>query len=67
VAQFADWSERTIQLCLGAALARLEIATFFDQLRRRVAGMRLAPGTVVEMPNTFVYGLGQAMVDFDPA
>jgi cholest-4-en-3-one 26-monooxygenase len=53
--------------CLGAALARLEIATFFDQLRRRVAVMRLAPGTVVEMPNAFVFGMRQAIVDFDPA
>jgi cytochrome P450 family 142 subfamily A polypeptide 1 len=54
--------------CLGAALARLEITTFFEQLRRRVAGMRLAPGTaVVEMPNAFVYGLREATVDFDPA
>ena len=54
--------------CLGAALARLEIATFFEELRRRVAGMRLAPdSTVVEMPNAFVYGLREAVVDFEPA
>jgi cholest-4-en-3-one 26-monooxygenase len=54
--------------CLGAALARLEIATFFDQLRQRVAGMRLAAGTeIVEMPNAFVFGLREAIVDLEPA
>ncbi len=54
--------------CLGAALARLEIATFFEELRRRVTGMRLAPDSrVVEMPNAFVYGLREAVVDFEPA
>jgi cytochrome P450 family 142 subfamily A polypeptide 1 len=54
--------------CLGAALARLEIATFFEELRDRVAGMRVAPGSsIVEMPNAFVFGLRQATVDFEPA
>ena len=29
--------------------------------------MRLVPGTVVEMPNAFVYGLKSAQVQFTPA
>jgi cytochrome P450 family 142 subfamily A polypeptide 1 len=52
--------------CLGAALARLEIRTFFEELVRRVREVRLAPGTeVVEMPNAFVYGIREAHVDLD--
>lgn len=52
--------------CLGAALARLEIRTFFEELVRRVDGFRLAPGAeVVEMPNAFVYGLKRAEVELD--
>lgn len=52
--------------CLGASLARLEIRVFFEELLRRVAGLRATPGTdVVEMPNAFVYGLRSAHVDFD--
>ncbi len=52
--------------CLGAALARLEIKVFFEELLRRVGSMRLVPGTgIVEMPNAFVYGLASAQVAFD--
>jgi cytochrome P450 family 142 subfamily A polypeptide 1 len=52
--------------CLGAALARLEIRVFFEELARRVRSLRLTPGTApVEMPNAFVYGLRSAHVDFD--
>ena len=44
--------------CLGAALARLEIRVFFEELVRRVRSFRLTPGTAPEeMPNAFVYGL----------
>jgi cytochrome P450 family 142 subfamily A polypeptide 1 len=54
--------------CLGAALARLEIRVFFEEFVRRIAGLRLKPGTTpVEMPNAFVYGLRQAHLEFDPA
>jgi cholest-4-en-3-one 26-monooxygenase len=53
--------------CLGASLARLEIRVFFEELLRRVREMRLVPGTVVEMPNAFVYGLKSARVEFVPA
>jgi len=54
--------------CLGASLARLEIRVFFEELRTRVTGMRLAPGTApVDMPNAFVYGLTSARVAFDLA
>ncbi|HEX6235579.1 MAG TPA: cytochrome P450 [Acidimicrobiales bacterium] len=52
--------------CLGAALARLEIRVFFEELVRRVRSMRLVPGTApVEMPNAFVYGLRSAHVELD--
>ena len=50
--------------CLGAALARLEIRIFFEELRRRVSGFRLT-GDPVEMPNAFVYGLRSVPVAFD--
>ena len=53
--------------CLGASLARLEIRVFFEELLRRVRGMRLVEGSVVEMPNAFVYGLKSARVVFDAA
>jgi len=50
--------------CLGAALARLEIRTFFEELLARVDSLRLAPGTEpVEMPNAFVYGLASAHLE----
>ena len=52
--------------CLGASLARLEIRVFFEELLRRVRGMRLVEGSVVEMPNAFVYGLKSARVMFEP-
>jgi cholest-4-en-3-one 26-monooxygenase len=52
--------------CLGAALARLEIRVFFEELLRRVRGFRITPGTEpVEMPNAFVYGLRSASLDFE--
>jgi cytochrome P450 family 142 subfamily A polypeptide 1 len=52
--------------CLGAALARLEIRVFFEELIRRVRALRLTPGTApVEMPNAFVYGLRSAHVDLE--
>jgi len=50
--------------CLGAALARLEIRVFFEELVRRVRAVRLTPGTApVEMPNAFVYGLRSADIE----
>ncbi len=52
--------------CLGAALARLEIRVFFEELVRRVSAMRRPAGTeIVEMPNAFVYGLKSAPVAFE--
>jgi cytochrome P450 family 142 subfamily A polypeptide 1 len=52
--------------CLGAALARLEVRVFFEELVRRVRSVRLTPGsTPVELPNAFVYGLKSAHLDFD--
>jgi cytochrome P450 family 142 subfamily A polypeptide 1 len=52
--------------CLGAALARMEIRFFFEELVRRVRSMRLVPGmSPVEMPNAFVYGLRSAHVEFE--
>ncbi|MCU1378738.1 MAG: cytochrome [Acidimicrobiales bacterium] len=50
--------------CLGAALARLEIKVFFEELVRRVDTFAMTPGTSpVEMPNAFVYGLRSANID----
>ena len=50
--------------CLGTALARLEILTFFQEFVRRVESFRITPGTSpVEMPNAFVYGLRSAHID----
>jgi cytochrome P450 family 142 subfamily A polypeptide 1 len=52
--------------CLGAALARMEIRLFFEELVRRVQSLRLVPGTrPVEMPNAFVFGLRSAQVAFE--
>jgi cytochrome P450 family 142 subfamily A polypeptide 1 len=52
--------------CLGAALARLEITTFFEEFVRRVRTFRMTPGTQpVEMPNAFVYGLREAHLDVE--
>ena len=53
--------------CLGASLARLEIRVCFEELLRRVRSVHAVPGTVVEMPNSFVYGLRSAMVELEPA
>jgi len=50
--------------CLGAALARLEIAVFFEEFTKRVKSFSLTPGTeVVEMPNAFVYGILEGHLD----
>jgi cytochrome P450 family 142 subfamily A polypeptide 1 len=51
--------------CLGAALARLEIRVFLEELVRRVRAVRVVPGSVEEMPNAFVYGLRAAQVELD--
>jgi cytochrome P450 family 142 subfamily A polypeptide 1 len=49
--------------CLGAALARLEIRTFFEEFVRRVDEVRVKPGAVVEIPNAFVFGVERADVE----
>ena len=49
--------------CLGAALARLEIRTFFEEFVRRVDSFRVVAGSVVEMPNPFVYGIKSAHIE----
>jgi cytochrome P450 family 142 subfamily A polypeptide 1 len=52
--------------CLGAALARLEIKVFFEELVRRVRSFGITDGTTPEeMPNAFVYGLRSAHLDFE--
>ena len=53
--------------CLGSSLARLEIRVFFEEFLQRVSDLRVVAGSVVEMPNAFVYGLRSAMVEFDRA
>jgi cholest-4-en-3-one 26-monooxygenase len=47
--------------CLGAALARSEIRTFFEEFVRRVDSFTVAD--VVEMPNAFVFGVKSGRVD----
>ena len=52
--------------CLGAALARLEIRVFFEELVQRVRNFRLTPGTrPLDMPNAFVFGLKEAHLDLE--
>ena len=49
--------------CLGAALARLEIRTFFEEFIRRVDSFNVVAGSVEEMPNAFVYGIKAATIE----
>jgi cytochrome P450 family 142 subfamily A polypeptide 1 len=51
--------------CLGAALARLEIRVFLEELVRRVREVRVVPGTVEEMANAFVFGLRSVGIELD--
>ncbi len=51
--------------CLGAALARLEIRIFFEELLARVDSLEVL-GPPVEAPNAFVYGLSEAHMAFTP-
>lgn len=54
--------------CLGAALARLEISTFFSHLVDKVERIeRRTDLPHVEMPNAFVFGLAEAHVSLTPA
>jgi cytochrome P450 family 142 subfamily A polypeptide 1 len=54
--------------CLGASLARLEIKAMFEELRERVDRFeRPAGGKVVDIPNSFVYGVKYADVTLVPA
>jgi cholest-4-en-3-one 26-monooxygenase len=53
--------------CLGASLARLEIRIFFEEFLRRVRDIEVVDGSVVEMPNAFVYGLASAGARLTPA
>jgi cytochrome P450 family 142 subfamily A polypeptide 1 len=54
--------------CLGASLARLEIKAMFEELRDRVDRFERTPGgTVVDIPNSFVYGVKHADVTVVPA
>jgi cytochrome P450 family 142 subfamily A polypeptide 1 len=52
--------------CLGSSLARLEIKVFLEELLERVAALSAVPGSVVEMPNAFVYGLRSAQMELTP-
>ncbi|HQV58382.1 MAG TPA: cytochrome P450, partial [Ilumatobacteraceae bacterium] len=52
--------------CLGRSLALLEIRRFFEELIKRVKGLKLVEGTApVEMANAFVFGLKEAHIQFD--
>ena len=49
--------------CLGAALARLEIKLFFEEFVRRVREIRVVPGSIDYLPNSFVNGVNRAEVE----
>ncbi len=49
--------------CLGAALARLEIRLFFEEFVRRVRAIRVVPGSVDFLANSFVNGVNRAEVE----
>ncbi|MEN3357970.1 MAG: hypothetical protein V7637_1952 [Mycobacteriales bacterium] len=49
--------------CLGAALARLELAVLIDQLRTHVGRIDLA-GPYLRLPDTFLWGFGRMPVRF---
>lgn len=53
--------------CLGASLARLEIRTFFEEFVRRVESFEIVDGSIVDMPNAFVFGLKSAGIRLTPA
>jgi cholest-4-en-3-one 26-monooxygenase len=54
--------------CLGASLARLEIKLMFEEMLARVDHVeRPADGTVVDIANSFVFGIKHADVDLVPA
>ena len=53
--------------CLGASLARLEIKAMFQELLEKVDRFeRPADGTVVDIPNSFVYGVKHADITVVP-
>jgi len=53
--------------CLGASLARLEIKAMFQELLAKVDRFeRPADGTVVDIPNSFVYGVKHADITVVP-
>jgi cytochrome P450 len=55
-------------LCLGAPLARLEMAIFLEELTRRLPHMQLVEDQVFEYsPNTSFRGPDQVWVEWDPA
>ena len=51
--------------CLGAALARLEIKTFFEHFVRRVDRVHVVDGSVDFLANAFVAGLNRAEVELE--
>ncbi len=53
--------------CLGANLARLELRILFDELLRRLPGIRLVPGCEPEFaPGYFTRTLRELWVEFSP-
>jgi cytochrome P450 family 142 subfamily A polypeptide 1 len=53
--------------CLGASLARLEIAVLFEELLRRLPDMRLRPYADPRyQPSAFARGLKDLHVEFTP-
>jgi cholest-4-en-3-one 26-monooxygenase len=53
--------------CLGVALAKLEIRTFFEQFVKRVDSFTIDESSVIEMPNAFVFGLRALNIEITAA
>jgi cytochrome P450 len=58
---------RGAHFCIGAPLARLEIRVLFEELVKRVASARFAPGTTLEYEPSFILrGLKELEIDISP-
>ena len=58
---------RGAHFCIGAPLARLEIRVLFEELVKRVATVRFAPGTTLEYEPSFILrGLKELEIDIVP-
>ena len=53
--------------CLGSSLARIELRVMFEEIVRRMPGLRLAPGAEPKvLPAVFTRGFDAVHVEFEP-